>query len=120
MGLATILAWKLKFPQNEIPLELMDEYTQQQEQQGPPIIQQPNIATESGIPESTVFAVGSRRKLPEWVVVIKHFKTPNCIAFLLVAWLMGIGIGLIFTFLFWHLQVNTFAYWGPVSFMSFN
>jgi hypothetical protein len=25
--------------------------------------------------------------------------------FMLVAWVMGIGIGLIFTFLFWHLQV---------------
>jgi len=24
--------------------------------------------------------------------------------FMLVAWVMGIGIGLIFTFLFWHLQ----------------
>jgi hypothetical protein len=26
--------------------------------------------------------------------------------FMLVAWVMGIGIGLIFTFLFWHLQVK--------------
>jgi hypothetical protein len=26
--------------------------------------------------------------------------------FMLVAWVMGIGIGLIFTFLFWHLQVT--------------
>ena len=26
--------------------------------------------------------------------------------FMLTAWVMGIGIGLIFTFLFWHLQVS--------------
>jgi len=59
---------------------------------------------EGGIPHTTVFAQ-QNRKIPEWFLVLKHFKTsPNCMAFLAIAWLMGVGIGLIFTFLFWHLQ----------------
>ncbi|CAD6214072.1 GSCOCG00011121001-RA-CDS [Cotesia congregata] len=44
------------------------------------------------------------REIPEWVTVIKQFKDLKCASFLFVAWFMGFGIGLIFTFLFWHLQ----------------
>ncbi|CAB0019373.1 unnamed protein product [Nesidiocoris tenuis] len=44
------------------------------------------------------------REIPEWVTVLKHFANLKCGAFLFVAWFMGFGIGLIFTFLFWHLQ----------------
>ncbi|XP_034936682.1 major facilitator superfamily domain-containing protein 6 isoform X2 [Chelonus insularis] len=44
------------------------------------------------------------REIPEWVTVLKHFKDLKCASFLFVAWFMGFGIGLIFTFLFWHLQ----------------
>lgn len=61
---------------------------------------------ESGLPHTTVFAQANRSKMTEWLNSVKHFKTPTCIGFLIVSWLMGIGIGLIFTFLFWHLQVR--------------
>ena len=44
--------------------------------------------------------------MPEWFVVLKEFKNVRCGAFLFVAWWMGFGIGLIFAFLFWHLQVS--------------
>lgn len=46
------------------------------------------------------------RKMPEWVTVLKQFNNLKCGSFLFVAWFMGFGIGLIFTFLFWHLQVH--------------
>lgn len=46
------------------------------------------------------------REMPEWVTVLKQFKNLKCASFLFVAWYMGFGIGLIFTFLFWHLQVG--------------
>lgn len=44
------------------------------------------------------------KEIPEWVTVLKQFKNVKCASFLFVAWFMGFGIGLIFTFLFWHLQ----------------
>lgn len=44
------------------------------------------------------------RDMPEWMTVIRQFKDIKCASFLFVAWFMGFGIGLIFTFLFWHLQ----------------
>jgi len=46
------------------------------------------------------------REIPEWVTVLKQFANLKCGSFLFVAWFMGFGIGLIFTFLFWHLQVS--------------
>lgn len=48
------------------------------------------------------------REMPEWITVLKQFKNLKCASFLFVAWFMGFGIGLIFTFLFWHLQVCFF------------
>lgn len=52
------------------------------------------------------------REMPEWVTVLKQFQNVKAASFLLVAWFMGFGIGLIFTFLFWHLQVtcNNYKY----------
>ncbi|XP_046998233.1 major facilitator superfamily domain-containing protein 6 [Schistocerca americana] len=44
------------------------------------------------------------REIPEWVTVFKQFGNLKCGSFLFVSWFMGFGIGLIFTFLFWHLQ----------------
>jgi hypothetical protein len=44
-------------------------------------------------------------KIPEWMPVLRHFANIRCASFMFVAWFMGFGIGLIFTFLFWHLQV---------------
>lgn len=53
--------------------------------------------------QSKIFAQ-TIREMPEWVTVLGHFKNLKCLSFLFVAWFMGFGIGLIFTFLFWHLQ----------------
>ncbi|XP_045468659.1 major facilitator superfamily domain-containing protein 6-A [Harmonia axyridis] len=53
--------------------------------------------------KTKVFAQ-TTREMPEWVTVLEQFKNPKCASFLFVAWFMGFGIGLIFTFLFWHLQ----------------
>lgn len=53
--------------------------------------------------QTKVFAQ-TTRELPEWMTVIRQFKDLKCASFLFVAWFMGFGIGLIFTFLFWHLQ----------------
>ncbi|ALC41797.1 CG12858 [Drosophila busckii] len=54
--------------------------------------------------ESNVFAQTAPTELPEWMTVLTHFKDLKTASFLFVAWFMGFGIGLIFTFLFWHLQ----------------
>ncbi|KAK9887558.1 hypothetical protein WA026_023364 [Henosepilachna vigintioctopunctata] len=53
--------------------------------------------------KTKVFAQ-TTREMPEWVTVLKQFKNVKCASFLFVAWFMGFGIGMIFTFLFWHLQ----------------
>lgn len=56
-------------------------------------------------PQGKVFAQTTREH-PEWLTVLRQFRDPKAASFLLVAWFMGFGIGLIFTFLFWHLQVS--------------
>lgn len=65
--------------------------------QAPPI-QQPALGAQTKMFAQTT------REIPEWVTVISQFKDLKCASFLFVAWFMGFGIGLIFTFLFWHLQ----------------
>ena len=42
--------------------------------------------------------------LGRWMAVIKLLAQLKFVSVLFVAWFMGFGIGLIFTFLFWHLQ----------------
>lgn len=42
--------------------------------------------------------------MPEWITVMKNFANLRYGAFLFVVWFMGLGIGLVFAFLFWHLQ----------------
>ncbi|CAO1421849.1 unnamed protein product [Diamesa hyperborea] len=54
--------------------------------------------------QTKMFAQKLTTEMPEWVTVLTHFKDLKCASFLFVAWFMGFGIGLIFTFLFWHLQ----------------
>ncbi|CAK9304440.1 unnamed protein product [Gordionus sp. m RMFG-2023] len=41
---------------------------------------------------------------PSWIKALKAFKTPYHITFLFIAFYMGLGMGFVFTFLFWHLQ----------------
>ncbi|CAG2180782.1 unnamed protein product, partial [Oppiella nova] len=75
----------------------------------PPINKPPEMAAHDRKMEfidnwkSAVFAQRTRQ-LPQWVSVIKSLATLRQAAFLLVTWFMGFGIGLVFTFLFWHLQ----------------
>ena len=40
------------------------------------------------------------------LLLLQAFSNFRLLAFMIVAWIMGVGIGLIFTFLFWHLQVS--------------
>lgn len=54
--------------------------------------------------QTKMFAQRLTTETPEWILVFTQFKDLKCASFLFVAWYMGFGIGLIFTFLFWHLQ----------------
>ena len=53
--------------------------------------------------KTKVFAT-QLRAMPEFNAVFKAMSNLRLLVFMLTAWVMGIGIGLIFTFLFWHLQ----------------
>lgn len=53
--------------------------------------------------KSAVFAQRTR-SLPSWVGVLRSINNMRKIAFIIVIWFMGFGVGLVFTFLFWHLQ----------------
>lgn len=72
-------------------------------------LQLPGLDTRAPPPpplhQAKVFAQ-TTREMPEWVTVLRQFQSVKAASFLLVAWFMGFGIGLIFTFLFWHLQVS--------------
>jgi hypothetical protein len=56
--------------------------------------------------QTKMFAQRLTTQTPEWFLVLTHFNNAKCASFLFVAFYMGFGIGLIFTFLFWHLQGN--------------
>lgn len=53
--------------------------------------------------KSAVFAQRTR-ELPEWVNVFRQFKNTLHLTYLFITWFLGCGVGLVFTFLFWHLQ----------------
>lgn len=53
--------------------------------------------------QSAVFAQ-RQRGLPEWFAVVKQVANLKYATFLLTGFFMGFGIGMVFTFLFWHLQ----------------
>nr|VZI48919.1 unnamed protein product [Spirometra erinaceieuropaei] len=42
--------------------------------------------------------------ITQWLTVLKQFTNPRLATFLFVTWFMGLGSGIVFTFLFWHLQ----------------
>ena len=46
------------------------------------------------------------QSMPEFIAVFKALTNLRLLMCVIVAWVMGIGMGLIFTFLFWHLQVG--------------
>ncbi|KAJ8911081.1 hypothetical protein NQ315_015253 [Exocentrus adspersus] len=120
MGAALISATQINFKYDEPapgpvdeekPQQMMTEEDKMQAQ----LAEQLNLpsladtrASDIPIPkeqeQKTKIFAQTTREMPEWVTVIKQFKNLKCASFLFVAWFMGFGIGLIFTFLFWHLQ----------------
>ncbi|TPP67477.1 Major facilitator superfamily domain-containing protein 6 [Fasciola gigantica] len=43
-------------------------------------------------------------KFTRWAKAMRQFCKPQLLAFLFVTWFMGLGVGQVFTFLFWHMQ----------------
>ncbi|XP_075222109.1 major facilitator superfamily domain-containing protein 6 jef isoform X2 [Lycorma delicatula] len=118
MGAALITATQINFrydyppdipePEKQPPQPTEEDFLQQQLAQQ---LHLPALAENSNIPSQPAPNVGktqifaqTTREIPEWVTVLKYFKNLKCGSFLFVSWFMGFGIGLIFTFLFWHLQ----------------
>uniref|UniRef100_A0A0V0J5I9 Major facilitator superfamily associated domain-containing protein n=1 Tax=Schistocephalus solidus TaxID=70667 RepID=A0A0V0J5I9_SCHSO len=62
----------------------------------------------AGLPASDPFvedlAATAQTKITQWLTVLKYFTNPRLATFLFVTWFMGLGSGIVFTFLFWHLQ----------------
>ncbi|XP_037969504.2 major facilitator superfamily domain-containing protein 6 [Plutella xylostella] len=123
MGAALITATQIKFKYEEVPVEVVGEAggagvvgvaggeaAQEARLQAELAAQLdlPGLDTAAPPPPpqlhpAKVFAQ-TTREMPEWLAVLRQFQNVKAISFLLVAWFMGFGIGLIFTFLFWHLQ----------------
>ncbi|CAH0720301.1 unnamed protein product, partial [Brenthis ino] len=116
MGAALITATQIKFKYETISIEtppapVSTEPTHEErlQQQLAEQLQLPGLDTSAPAPRqpaiehAKVFAQ-TTREMPEWVTVLRQFQNVKAASFLLVAWFMGFGIGLIFTFLFWHLQ----------------
>lgn len=120
MGAALLTATQITFKydtEEHIEPEKNDEptftYEDEMQNQLAAQLQLPSLATQaSGTKSAQQPALGAQtkmfaqtqREMPEWVTVVRQFKDLKCASFLFVAWFMGFGIGLIFTFLFWHLQ----------------
>ncbi|XP_018652298.1 hypothetical protein Smp_145040 [Schistosoma mansoni] len=49
-------------------------------------------------------AAAAQLKVTSWFRALKQFRQPSLLAFLFVIWFMGLGLGQVFTFLFWHMQ----------------
>ncbi|RTG88425.1 uncharacterized protein DC041_0007044 [Schistosoma bovis] len=49
-------------------------------------------------------AAAAQLKVTNWFYALKQFRQPSLLAFLFVIWFMGLGLGQVFTFLFWHMQ----------------
>lgn len=47
---------------------------------------------------------GQAGTLPHWVAVLKMFAPIQFSSMFFVLWFVGFGVGLVFAFLFWHLQ----------------
>ncbi|KAI8421357.1 hypothetical protein MSG28_009442 [Choristoneura fumiferana] len=116
MGAALLTAGQIKFKYEFAPTEApaaapssptREEKLQQQLAEQ---LQLPGLDTgaprgpaQPPLEQAKVFAQ-TTREMPEWVTVLRQFQNVRAASFLFVAWFMGFGIGLIFTFLFWHLQ----------------
>nr|XP_027235101.1 major facilitator superfamily domain-containing protein 6-like isoform X2 [Penaeus vannamei] len=115
MGCALITASQFKFYYSEASNDMNLEEVKEPVDNGPRPWNEPKIPMQEqksqrqkideaiGTIKTKIFAQ-TMKEMPEWFVVLREFKNLRCGAFLFVAWWMGFGIGLIFAFLFWHLQ----------------
>ncbi|KAK8729190.1 hypothetical protein OTU49_008670 [Cherax quadricarinatus] len=115
MGCALITASQFKFDYSEAITSTTPEEAKEPVDNGPRPWNEPKIPLQEqksqrqkldeaiGTIKTKIFAQ-TMKEMPEWFVVLREFKNLRCGAFLFVAWWMGFGIGLIFAFLFWHLQ----------------
>ncbi|XP_072932395.1 major facilitator superfamily domain-containing protein 6 [Epargyreus clarus] len=117
MGAALITATQIKFKYEAMSAETPPapappaepSHEERLQEQLAAQLQLPGLDTSAPAPRqpalehAKVFAQ-TTREMPEWVTVLRQFQNVKAASFLLVAWFMGFGIGLIFTFLFWHLQ----------------
>ncbi|XP_063594497.1 major facilitator superfamily domain-containing protein 6-like isoform X2 [Penaeus indicus] len=115
MGCALITASQFKFYYSEASNDMTLEEVKEPVDNGPRPWNEPKIPMQEqksqrqkideaiGTIKTKIFAQ-TMKEMPEWFVVLREFKNLRCGAFLFVAWWMGFGIGLIFAFLFWHLQ----------------
>lgn len=111
---ATQITFKYDFEEYTEPelVEQKPSYEDEMQNQLAAQLQLPGLAAPVGGSAPIQPALGAHtkifaqttREMPEFVTVIRQFKDIKCASFLFVAWFMGFGIGLIFTFLFWHLQ----------------
>lgn len=99
MGCAFISATQFRFDyefvEENIPMGAVKSHTSATESH--------QMEAEGAAAKSEVFAQTTQH-LSEWLDVLRTFATLRYAAFLYVTWFMGFGIGLVFTFLFWHLQ----------------
>lgn len=105
MFLAFLVASQIPFrysvvPTNNVPMANMQ---QQPNGSGPNKKQEQGEGLKNMAEKTKVFAT-QLRSMPEFNAVFKAMANLRFLTFMLVAWIMGIGMGLIFTFLFWHLQ----------------
>lgn len=92
--------------QNNMPMNNMGNHNQQ--------AKKPEETAKDRLKKAKVFAQ-QMRSMPEFAAVFRAMANLRMLMCMLVAWVMGIGIGLIFTFLFWHLQVrSSYIFQGTV------
>lgn len=113
MFLALMVASQIPFryagapaSQNNVPMNNMGNQNQ---------AKKPEETAKERLKKAKVFAQ-QLRSMPEFAAVFRAMANLRMLMCMVVAWVMGIGIGLIFTFLFWHLQVSSLkdplsAYW---------
>ena len=99
MFLALVVGTQLPFryqgKPSSVPMNNMPNQDQQKKQ--------PGETAQDRLKKAKVFAQ-QMRAMPEFAAVFRAMANLRMLMCMLVAWVMGIGIGLIFTFLFWHLQ----------------
>ena len=103
MFLALLVATQLPFRYQGKPQNMPMNNMNQPGGGGHPDKKAEQETAKDRIKKAKVFAQ-QMRAMPEFAAVFRAMANLRMLMCMLVAWVMGIGIGLIFTFLFWHLQ----------------